>query len=336
MRLLVTGGVGYIGSHACVVLLQAGHDLVVLDNLCNSQLTVLQAIEAIAGRPVKFFEGDVRDTALLQQVFSTYSFDAVIHFAGLKAVGESVEQPLDYYANNVTGTLTLLAAMKAANVKTLIFSSSATVYGNAQTMPLTEAHELLPATNPYGRSKLMVEWLLADLVRANPDWRIACLRYFNPVGAHKSGLIGEVPRGVPNNLMPYLADVAVGLRETLTIFGGDYPTPDGTGVRDYIHVMDLVEGHAAVLKYLENHNGLHTFNLGTGRGVSVLELVHAFEKSTDQPVPFIIGARRVGDVAACWADASRAHDRLGWRAQRTVEDMCRDTWRWVSEGRIYD
>lgn len=336
VKILVTGGVGYIGSHACVALLQAGHDVVVLDNLCNSQLAVLQAVEAIAGRHVEFVEGDVRNAALLQQVFSDHRFDAVIHFAGLKAVGESVMQPLDYYAYNVTGTLTLLAAMDAAGVRTLLFSSSATVYGNAQIMPLTEAHVLLPATNPYGRSKLMVEWLLADLVLADPAWCIACLRYFNPVGAHESGLIGEAPCGVPNNLMPYLADVAAGLRESLAIFGGDYPTPDGTGVRDYIHVMDLVEGHVAALKYLKNHSGLHTFNLGAGRGVSVLELVRAFETSTGRPVPFVIGPRRVGDVAACWADATRAYALLGWRAQRTVEDMCRDTWRWVSEGRGND
>jgi UDP-glucose 4-epimerase len=334
VKILVTGGVGYIGSHACVVLLQAGYDVVVLDNLNNSQINVLQAVEAIAGRQVEFIEGDVRDAALLQQLFSTHKFDAVIHFAGLKAVGESVMQPLDYYANNVTGTLTLLAAMDVASVKTLIFSSSATVYGNVQTMPLTEAHELLPATNPYGRSKLMVEWLLADLVVANPAWHIACLRYFNPVGAHESGLIGEAPCGVPNNLMPYLSDVAFGLRESLTIFGGDYPTPDGTGMRDYIHVMDLVEGHVAALKYLKNHSGLHTFNLGTGRGLSVLELVRAFETSTGQAVPFVIGPRRVGDVAACWADATSAYALLGWHTQRTLEDICRDTWRWVSEGRV--
>ena len=336
MQILVTGGVGYIGSHACVVLLQAGHDVIVLDNLSNSQINVLQAVEAIAGRQVEFIEGDVRDSALLKHMFSKHKFDAVIHFAGLKAVGESTMQPVDYYANNVTGTLTLLAAMDGANVKTLIYSSSATVYGNVQTMPLTEAHELLPATNPYGRSKLMVEWLLSDLVIADPFWHIACLRYFNPVGAHQSGLIGEAPYGIPNNLMPYLSDVAVGLRESLTIFGDDYPTPDGTGIRDYIHVMDLVEGHLSALKYLKNHSGLHTFNLGTGRGLSVLELVRAFETSTGQAVPFVIGPRRMGDITLCWADATSAYALLGWRAQRSLDDMCRDTWRWVSKGRVYE
>lgn len=332
MKILVTGGVGYIGSHACVVLLQAGHDLVVIDNLKNSQINALQSVESITGRKVEFNEGDIRDVVLLQHLFSTHKFDSVLHFAGLKAVDESIINPLDYFANNVAGTLSLLAAMDYANVKTLIYSSSATVYGSAQTMPLTETQQLLPATNPYGRSKLMVEWLLSDLVIANPDWHIACLRYFNPVGAHESGLIGEAPCGVSNNLMPYLSDVAVGLKKSLTIFGDDYPTPDGTCIRDYIHVMDLVDGHVAALNYLNNHSGLHTFNLGTGRGLSVLELLRAFETSTGQSIPFVFGPRRVGDVAACWADATSAQTLLGWCAQRSLEDICCDTWRWVSKG----
>jgi len=329
MKILVTGGAGYIGSHACVSLSQGGHEVIVLDNFCNSYPEALCATSQITGHPVVLVEGDVRDTKLLKQLFDTYTIDAVLHFAGLKAVGESVSKPLKYFDSNVGGMIALLGAMEGAGVHTLVFSSSATVYGSPQKLPLTEAHPFLSDTSPYGHSKQIIERMLADLAVANPIWRIACLRYFNPVGAHETGLIGEKPLGVPNNLMPYLADVAIGRRKRLAVFGGDYPTHDGTGIRDYIHVMDLVEGHIAALYYLQKQMGLVTVNLGVGRGLSVLELIRTFEKTINKCVPYDIVDRRVGDVAECWADVTKSANLFGWKAKRSVEQMCRDTWRWV-------
>lgn len=326
MSILLTGGAGYIGSHTAVVLLQAGHRVVLFDNLYNSSELVIEKVAEIAGRQLTFIKGDVRNTALLERIISSHQIDAVIHFAGLKAVGESVENPVEYYANNVQGTISLLRAMQSAQVKTLVFSSSATVYGEPQYLPLDEGHPTR-ATNPYGRSKLHIEEMLNDIAVAGPDWRIACLRYFNPVGAHESGLIGESPNGVPNNLMPYIAQVAAGLRSELSVFGGDYPTQDGTGVRDYIHVMDLAEGHAAALSYLSQVTGWHAINLGTGKGCSVLELVQSFEKTTGRKVPYSVVARRSGDVVACYADPKKAREQLNWTASRTLDDMCTSTWR---------
>ena len=327
MRILVTGGTGFIGSHTCVALLAEGHEVVVLDNLSNSQEKVAEQVEKIAGRRVTFVLGDVRDTDFLARVLSEHAIDAVIHFAGLKAVGESVAQALRYYDWNIGGTISLCKAMAAAGVKTLIFSSSATVYGDPASLPIREDFPR-SATNPYGASKLMIEDILADLVTSDSEWRIARLRYFNPVGAHESGLIGESPNGIPNNLMPYVAQVADGQRQCLSVFGGDYPTPDGTGVRDYIHVMDLAEGHVAALEYLKRESGLLTVNLGTGRGYSVLEMIKAFEKVSGRPVPYTIVERRPGDVAACYADPSLAEKLLGWRASRGIDEMCRDAWHW--------
>jgi UDP-glucose 4-epimerase len=324
---LVTGGAGYIGSHACVALIGAGYRVVVLDNLVNSCREVISRIERITGTAPDFIEGDVRDRDCLDGVFSAHAIDAVMHFAGLKAVGESVAMPLEYYDNNVAGTLVLLAAMESARVQTLVFSSSATVYGDPASVPIEEDFPLA-ATNPYGRSKLMVEEILADWHQANPAWCICRLRYFNPVGAHPSGLIGEDPRGVPNNLMPFVAQVAVGGLDELQVFGDDYPTPDGTGVRDYIHVMDLVEGHVAALDYMPERCELLTFNLGTGSGVSVLEMVKAFEKASGRSVPYRVVDRRMGDIACCWADASLAGELLDWRASRALAEMCRDLWHW--------
>lgn len=332
MHVLVTGGAGYIGSHATVALMAAGHDVTVVDNFSNSRRDVLDCVETITGKRPELFEGDVSDRDLLKKVFSQRSVDAVMHFAGLKAVGESVKQPLRYYAWNVGGSIALCEAMAVANVKTLIFSSSATVYGDPASLPIREDFPR-SATNPYGASKLMIEDILADLVKSDPEWRIARLRYFNPVGAHESGLIGESPNGVPNNLMPYVAQVANGQRECLSVFGGDYPTPDGTGVRDYIHVMDLAEGHVAALNYLSRSAGLLTVNLGTGRGYSVLEMIKAFEKASGRAVPYAIVARRPGDVAACYADPSLAEKLLGWRASRGINDMCRDAWHWQCQSR---
>ena len=326
--ILVTGGTGFIGSHTCVSLSQAGHDILILDNLSNSRITVVDRLEKLCDKRPVFIQGDVRDAALLDQVFAAHRIRAVIHFAGLKAVGESVEKPVAYYDNNVRGTLDLLAAMDRAKVKTLVFSSSATVYGDPASVPIREDFPR-SATNPYGRSKLMIEDILADLHQAEPDWGIARLRYFNPVGAHESGLIGEDPQGIPNNLMPYVAQVAIGRREFLKVFGNDYPTSDGTGVRDYIHVMDLADGHVAALNYLDATKGaLLTVNLGTGRGHSVLEMANAFERASGRPVPHRFAPRRPGDIAQCWADASLAHELLGWRATRDLETMCTDAWRW--------
>ncbi len=330
MKILVTGGAGYLGSHTCVELLAAGHELVVFDNLSNSSPVALDRVQKIAGRPVEFCQGDVRDREQLHAVFSKYDFDAVVHFAGLKAVAESVRKPLCYYDNNVAGTVTLCEVMAEQGVRKLIFSSSATVYGNAVTMPIREDFPVGGTTNPYGTSKLMIERILQDLQISDPAWRIAILRYFNPVGAHASGLIGEDPQGVPNNLMPFVAQVAVGRREYLQVFGNDYATTDGTGVRDYIHVVDLARGHAAALDYLENNAGLIILNLGTGRGYSVMEMVRAFEKASGKEIACRIVARRPGDVACCYADPSLARVTLGWSAEMDIDRMCQDAWRWQS------
>lgn len=329
MTILITGGLGYIGSHTCVELLAEGHDIVVFDNLSNAQAAVQQRVERIAGRGFPLVRGDVRDRAALRAVFREHAIDAVIHFAGLKAVGESVSKPLEYYDNNVAGSLVLFETMAEASVRTLVFSSSATVYGDPASVPITEDFPL-SATNPYGRSKLMIEEMLRDLCRSDPQWRVAILRYFNPVGAHESGLIGETPNGVPNNLMPYVAQVAAGERAVLSVHGDDYPTPDGTGVRDYIHVTDLALGHVRTLARLRQGPGLLTYNLGTGRGYSVLDMVQAFAAASGRPVPYQVGPRRPGDVAQCYADPSRAERELGWKAARAIDQMCRDAWRYQS------
>ena len=328
-HILVTGGAGYIGSHTYLELVKAGFKPVILDSYYNSKPEVLRRLETLSGQPVEFVKADVRDRAALDAVFAKWSFAAVVHFAGLKAVGESVAKPLMYYDNNVTGTLVLLEAMRAANVKKLVFSSSATVYGDPHTVPIQENFPL-SATNPYGRSKLMVEDILRDLYQSDASWDFAILRYFNPVGAHESGLIGEDPQGIPNNLMPFVAQVAVGKREKLSVFGNDYPTPDGTGVRDYIHVVDLAKGHVKALQKLAGDPGLVTVNLGTGQGYSVLDMVAAFGKASGRPIPYQIVERRPGDIAACYADPANAFEVLGWKAEKTLEDMCADGWRWQS------
>ncbi|BAN35160.1 UDP-glucose 4-epimerase [Sulfuricella denitrificans skB26] len=328
-KILITGGAGYIGSHTCLVLLEAGFDVAVVDNLCNSSREALRRVEGITGKNVSFHEADVRDGVALSTIFEAEKPQAVIHFAGLKAVGESVEKPLEYYDNNISGTLTLLLAMRAAGVRQIVFSSSATVYGNPATVPIREDFPL-SATNPYGRSKLIIEDVLRDLVLSDASWKVALLRYFNPVGAHESGLIGEDPNGIPNNLMPFVSQVAVGRRPHLNVFGGDYPTPDGTGVRDYIHVVDLAKGHLAALQALNGWEGSQplTVNLGTGHGYSVLDMVRAFEKASGRAVPFKIVDRRPGDIATCYADPALAERLLGWKAQFGVERMCEDAWRW--------
>jgi UDP-glucose 4-epimerase len=325
--ILVTGGAGYIGSHTVVELLAAGHEVFIIDNLCNSRLSVIDRIAAIAGRRPEFAKLDMRDRVGLRNLFSARSFDAVLHFAGLKAVGESVAKPLLYYDNNVAGTVSLLESMVEAAVKTLVFSSSATVYGDPPAVPITEGFPL-NATNPYGRSKLMIEDILRDTARSDPQWRIALLRYFNPVGAHESGLIGEEPQGTPNNLIPYVAQVAAGILPQLSIYGADYPTPDGTGIRDYIHVVDLAQGHLAALTALAGCSQVLTMNLGTGRGYSVLEMIKAFSEASGRRIDYRIVGRRPGDVAECYADPSLAFELMGWRASRTVEEMCADAWRW--------
>ncbi|PJC14568.1 MAG: UDP-glucose 4-epimerase GalE [Comamonadaceae bacterium CG_4_9_14_0_8_um_filter_60_18] len=327
--IFVTGGAGYIGSHTCVELLNAGHTVTVFDNLSNSQPEAIKRVERITGKSVQFVEGDIRDQAALTAALQASQPTAVIHFAGLKAVGESVAQPLHYYDNNVVGTLCLLRAMQAAAVKTLVFSSSATVYGDPQRLPLTEDHPL-SATNPYGQTKLVIENMLRDLYRSDAVWRIAILRYFNPVGAHASGLIGEDPQGVPNNLLPYVAQVAVGRRDCLNVWGNDYPTPDGTGVRDYIHVVDLALGHLAALDQLDKAPQCLTVNLGTGTGYSVLDMVRAFSAASGRPIAHRFSPRRAGDVAACYADPALALQRLGWCAERDLATMCADAWRWQS------
>jgi UDP-glucose 4-epimerase len=329
MNILVTGGAGYIGSITCVQLIAAGHRPVIVDNLANAKVTVLDRIERVAGTRPAFVQGDIRDRALLARTLRDEKIDAVIHFAGLKAVGESVAQPLAYYDNNVNGTLVLIDAMRGAGVRTMVFSSSATVYGEAQRMPLAEDTPT-SATNPYGRTKLMIELILADMVVSDPAWSMTALRYFNPVGAHPSGLMGEDPQGIPNNLMPFIAQVAVGRRDKLRVFGNDYPTPDGTGVRDYIHVVDLADGHLAALAYGHRRPGMHVFNLGTGRGHSVLEMLAAFGRACGRELPYEISPRRPGDVASSWADPAHAQAALGWRATRDLDQMCADTWRWQS------
>ena len=326
-RILITGGTGYIGSHTVVELMAAGHEVVIVDNLCNSKASVLDRIERIAGRRPEFEQIDIRDRAALRRLFSACRFDAVVHFAGLKSVGESVAKPLEYFDNNVSGSTVLLECMAEAGVKTIVFSSSATVYGDPASVPIREDFPL-SATNPYGRTKLMIEEILRDVAAADKEWRIALLRYFNPVGAHASGVIGEDPNGIPNNLVPYVAQVAAGKLKELSVYGSDYPTPDGTGVRDYIHVVDLARGHLAALDALQPRPGVVTANLGTGRGYSVLEMVRAFSAACGKPVPYRLVARRPGDVAQCYADPTFARETLGWHARLGIEAMCTDTWRW--------
>lgn len=328
-KILVTGGAGYIGSHTCIELVSAGFEPIVVDNLCNSKQESLRRIEKITGEKIRFYREDVRDRDGLQAIFRAHQFSAVIHFAGLKAVGESVQMPVAYYDVNVNGSLVLLRAMAEAGVKQLVFSSSATVYGDPATVPIRENFPL-SATNPYGRSKLMAEDILRDVFKSDPQWRMALLRYFNPVGAHASGLIGEDPNGIPNNLMPVVSQVAVGKRKALSIFGNDYPTRDGTGVRDYIHVVDLARGHVHALNALASKPGLITVNLGTGNGYSVLEVVRAFEQASGRKVPFELVERRPGDVAACFADPSLAMELIGWKANLGLQQMCSDSWRWQS------
>jgi len=328
--ILVTGGAGYIGSHTAISLIEAGYEIVIFDNFSNASMESIRRVEQITGRSIPVIEGDIRDEDALRKLFERYTIDAVIHFAGLKAVGESVEQPLRYYDNNVNGTITLCRVMQAYGCKSIIFSSSATVYGDPHTVPIREDFPL-SATNPYGRSKLMIEEMLRDLYRSDEAWKIVLLRYFNPVGAHPSGLIGESPTDIPNNLMPYISQTAVGKREMLQVFGGDYPTPDGTGVRDYIHVMDLAEGHLKALQKLENVDRVMTINLGTGQGYSVLEMVKAFEEASGKKVPYQIVSRRPGDIATCYADPGYAKKVLDWEAKRGIEEMCADAWRWQSQ-----
>ncbi|MDB5763509.1 MAG: UDP-galactose-4-epimerase [Herminiimonas sp.] len=326
-KILVTGASGYIGSHTCIELLQAGHEVIALDNLSNSSREAIARVERITGKSLVFHEVDVRDRPAIDAILREHAIDAAIHFAGLKSVGESVANPLSYFDNNVSGTVVLLQALSDANVKRFVFSSSATVYGDPESVPITESARL-SVTNPYGRSKLMVEQVLGDLEQADADWRIGILRYFNPVGAHSSGLIGEDPLGIPNNLMPFVAQVAIGRRSRLAVFGDDYPTHDGTGVRDYIHVVDLARGHVAALARLFSRRGSFTVNLGTGRGYSVLEAVRAFEAASGRTVPYEIVSRRPGDIASCYASPVAARELLGWRAEKDLEDMCADHWRW--------
>lgn len=335
-KILVTGGTGYIGSHTCLALIANGHDVCILDNLSNSHIEVLSRIKQISGKTPVFVKGDIRDHDLLEKLFTANNFDAVVHFAGLKAVGESVVKPLDYYDTNVGGTLELLKVMRNMSVKTFVFSSSATVYGDPASVPIREEFPR-SATSPYGCSKLILEDILDDLHKAEPSWNIARLRYFNPVGAHESGLIGEDPRGTPNNLMPYIARVATGRYKKLAVFGNDYPTPDGTGIRDYIHVVDLADGHVSALNYLERKGGLLTVNLGTGQGYSVLDLVKTFEAASGVTIPFDIVDRRPGDIAQCWADPTFAQQLISWQAKKNLYDMCADTWRWqLSNPNGYD
>ncbi len=328
MQILVTGGAGYIGSHTCVELLNKGYDVVVVDNLCNSNAESLRRVEQLTGKTVKFYQGDVRNEALLRQIFGENEIQCVIHFAGLKAVGESVEKPWLYYDNNLNSTLVLTKVMTDAGVKKIIFSSSATVYDGANEMPLREESRTGNCTNPYGWTKYMTEQILAGMANADKAWSVCLLRYFNPIGAHESGRIGEDPRGVPNNLMPYITQVAVGRREKLNVFGNDYDTPDGTGVRDYIHVVDLAKGHVAAVDFVTNNTGCEVFNLGTGTGYSVLDMVKAFEAANGVAVPYVIAPRRPGDLATCYADPAKSEKALGWKAEKGLVDMCRDAWRW--------
>ncbi|NJE73315.1 UDP-glucose 4-epimerase GalE [Pseudoflavonifractor sp. SW1122] len=332
MSILVSGGAGYIGSHTCVELIQAGHDIVVVDNFVNSCPEAIHRVEQITGTTIPFVEADLCDAAAVEQIFNQYpDIDSVIHFAGLKAVGESVAKPLEYYTNNLTSTLVLLNAMRAHNVKNFVFSSSATVYGDPATVPIREDFPTGGTTNPYGTTKLFIEKILMDYCKADPTLNVALLRYFNPIGAHESGLIGEDPNGIPNNLVPYIAQVAVGKLEKLHVFGGDYPTPDGTGVRDYIHVVDLARGHVAAIKKVSQNCGLFVCNLGTGKGYSVLDILHAYEKACGKELPYVMDPRRPGDIAACYADPQKAWDEMGWKAQYGIEEMCASSWKWQSQ-----
>lgn len=330
MKILVTGGAGYIGSHTSIVLLQQGHQVTIVDNLCNSKALVVDRIKELSGKDVAFYPYDVRDKEKLREVFRQGQFDAVIHFAGLKAVGESVSIPLRYYDNNLCSTLALLEVMEEFGVKNLVFSSSATVYGDPATVPIREDFPL-STTNPYGTTKLMIERILTDCAHADPSFNPVILRYFNPVGAHESGRIGEDPTGIPNNLTPYITQVAVGKLKEVNVFGNDYDTPDGTGVRDYIHVMDLADGHVKALKKFADKPDVYIYNLGTGRGYSVLEMIHSFSKAVGHEIPYVIKPRRPGDIATCYADATKAKEELGWVAKRGVDEMCRDAWRWQSQ-----
>ncbi|MBE6973942.1 MAG: UDP-glucose 4-epimerase GalE [Ruminococcaceae bacterium] len=331
MNVLVTGGAGYIGSHTCLELLENGHQVIVIDNLCNSNPESLNRVRELTGKSLTFYEGDVRDEVLLKKIFGAHPIDCVIHFAGLKAVGESVAKPWEYYDNNLNSTLVLTKVMKEAGVKKLIFSSSATVYSGDNEMPLRENSRTGGCTNPYGWTKFMTEQILSGMAHADKEWSIVLLRYFNPIGAHESGRIGEDPRGTPNNLMPYITQVAVGRRDHLSIFGDDYDTPDGTGVRDYIHVVDLAKGHVASVDYAQKHTGCEVFNLGTGVGYSVLDMVHTFIDVNRVPVPYEIVARRPGDLATCYADPAKSAAVLGWKAEKDLRDMCRDSWNWQSK-----
>ena len=330
MAILVTGGAGYIGSHTCVELLNAGYEVVVLDNLYNSSEEAVKRVEEITGKKVAFYNADLLDRPAVEEVFEKENIDSVIHFAGLKAVGESVAKPLEYYHNNITGTLILCDVMRNHGVKNIIFSSSATVYGDPAFIPITEECPKGKITNPYGQTKGMLEQILTELHVADPEWNVVLLRYFNPIGAHKSGKIGEDPKGIPNNLVPFIAQVAVGKRDCLGVFGNDYPTHDGTGVRDYIHVVDLAIGHVKALKKIEEKAGVKIYNLGTGNGYSVLDVVKAYEKACGKPIKYEIKDRRPGDIATCYADASKAKEELGWTAERGIEEMCEDSWRWQS------
>jgi len=327
LKVLVTGGAGYIGSHTCVELLNNGHDVIIVDNLSNSKPEVINRIKELTGKDFKFYKADILNKKEIDKIFKENNIEAVIHFAGLKAVGESVKIPLRYYYNNVTGTLVLCEVMQKHNVKKMVFSSSATVYGKPKTVPITENFPL-SATNPYGRTKLMIEQILRDVYVSDNDWSIALLRYFNPIGAHESGRIGEDPNGIPNNLMPYITQVAIGKRERLNVFGDDYDTHDGTGVRDYIHVVDLAKGHLKALEKVMSTKGVKAYNLGTGVGYSVLDVVRNFEKVTGKKIPYVITSRRPGDIDKCYADPTKACKELGWKAEKTLEDMCKDAWNW--------
>ncbi len=331
MNVLVTGGAGYIGSHTCLELLNSGYGVVVVDNLCNSNPKSLERVQALTGKTLKFYEGDVRDEALLLKIFGENSIDCVIHFAGLKAVGESVSMPWKYYDNNLNSTLVLTKVMEQVGMKNIIFSSSATVYTGDNEMPLRESSRTGHCTNPYGWTKYMTEQILSGMAVADKDWSICLLRYFNPIGAHESGMIGEDPRGIPNNLMPYVTQVAIGRREKLSVFGNDYDTPDGTGVRDYIHVVDLAKGHVAAVRYVTGHKGCDVFNLGTGTGYSVLDIVNTFQRVNNVSVPYAIVDRRPGDLATCYADPAKSAEGLGWKAEKDLADMCRDAWNWQSK-----
>lgn len=331
MAILVTGGAGFIGSHTCVELINAGYEVVIVDNLYNASMESVKRVEKITGKAIKFYETDIRDAEGLSTIFETESIDSVIHFAGLKAVGESVSKPLEYYENNIGGTITLCNVMKKYGVKNIIFSSSATIYGDPAFIPITEECPKGICTNPYGWSKWMLEQILTDLNTSDSEWNVVLLRYFNPIGAHKSGLIGEDPKGIPNNLMPYISQVAIGKLACLGVFGDDYDTHDGTGVRDYIHVVDLAIGHVKALKKIEENAGVCVYNLGTGTGYSVLDMLHAFEKACGKELPYQIKPRRPGDIATCYADATKAREELGWVAERGLEEMCEDAWRWQSQ-----